>query len=92
MVILAINRCLDAVALQNVGLWYHHTTLEERLGIPFHELSAENLCKAMDYIYEPLRNGEGSVIDAKDNALPIKRDIVERYKELFGIRSRYPLL
>ena len=30
MIILAINRCLDAVALQNVGLWYHHTTLEER--------------------------------------------------------------
>ncbi len=86
MIILAINRCLDAVALQNVGLWYHHTTLEERLGIPFHELSTENLCKAMDYIYEPLRNEEGSVIDAKDNALPIKRDIVKRYKELFGIR------
>ncbi len=86
MIILAINRCLDAVALQNVGLWYHHTTLEERLGIPFHELSTENLCKAMDYIYEPLRNEEGSVIDAKGNALPIKRDIVKRYKELFGIR------
>ncbi len=34
----------------------------------------------MDYIYEPLRNEEGSVIDAKDNALPIKRDIVKRYK------------
>lgn len=86
MMILAINRCLDAVALQNVGLWYHHTTLEERLGIPFHELSTENLCKAMDYIYEPIRNEEGSVMDAKDNALPIKREIVERYKELFGIR------
>lgn len=40
----------------------------------------------MDYIYEPLRNEEGSVIAAKDNALPIKRDIVKSYKELFGIR------
>jgi transposase len=86
MIVLAINRCLDALALQNVGLWYHHTTLEERLGIPFHELSAENLCKAMDYIYEPIRNEEGVVIDAKDNALPIKKEIVEKTKELFGIR------
>jgi transposase len=86
MVVLAINQCLDALALDNIDLWYHHTTLEERLGIPFYMLSTENLCKAMDYIYEPIRNEKGKVIDAKDNAMPIKKDIVEKLKDLFNIR------
>ncbi len=86
MVILAINQCLDALALDNVDLWYHHTILEEQLGIPFYTLSAQNLCRAMDYIYEPIRDEEGRVIDARDNALPIKKAIVEKLKDLFNIK------
>ncbi|KXB03152.1 hypothetical protein AKJ48_04175 [candidate division MSBL1 archaeon SCGC-AAA261O19] len=86
MVVLAINQCLDALALDNVDLWYHHTILEERLGIPFYSLSAENLCKAMDYIYPPIRDQEGEVIDARDNAMPIKKDLVEKLKDLFDIK------
>jgi hypothetical protein len=48
----------------------------------------------MDYIYEPIRNEEGSVIDAKDNALPIKREITASLPDwaivgtVKGIRSR----
>lgn len=85
MTILAINQCLDAVALDNIDLWYHHTTLEELYGIPFYNLNTENLCHAMDYIYEPIIE-DGRVVDAKDNATAIKKSIVERLKELFDIK------
>lgn len=85
MVVLAINQCLEGVALDNIDLWYHHTTLEELYGIEFHNLSTENLCQAMDYIYEPIIEN-GKVIDAKDNAIAIKKTIVEKLKELFGIK------
>ena len=71
--------------MDNVDLWYHHTILEEHLGIPFYKLN-ENLCKAMDYIYEPMRDGEGKVIDAIDNAQPIQQAIVEKLKGLYDIR------
>lgn len=85
MTILAINQCLEAVALDNIDLWYHHTTLEELYSIPFYNLNTENLCRAMDYIYEPIIEN-GKVIDAKDNAIAIKRDIVHKLKELFDIK------
>jgi transposase len=85
MTILAINQCLEAVALDNIDLWYHHTTLEELFGIPFYNLNTENMCRAMDYIYEPIIE-DGRVVDAKDNALAIKKSIVARLKELFDIK------
>lgn len=85
IVVLAINQCIDAVALDNIDLWYHHTTLEELYSIPFYNLSTENLCKALDYIYEPIIE-DGKVVDAKDNAIAIKKSIVERLKELFDIK------
>ena len=51
MVVLAINQCLDALALDldldNIDLWYHHTILEEHLMIPFYKLNVENR-KAME--------------------------------------------
>ncbi len=85
IVVLAINQCIDAVALDNIDLWYHHTTLEELCSIPFYNLRTENLCKAMDYIYEPIIE-DGKVVDAKDNAIAIKKAIVEKLKELFDIK------
>ncbi|MDP2767414.1 MAG: IS1634 family transposase [Candidatus Methanoperedens sp.] len=85
MTILAINQCLESVALDNIDLWYHHTTLEELYSIPFYNLNTENLCRAMDYIYEPIIE-DGRVVDAKDNALAIKKSIVDRLKELFDIK------
>ena len=75
-IFMAINHCVDPVSKNQFEFWYKYTVLEKITGIKAEKLNAENLCTALDYFYP----------DGKDKAVEIEKEVVEKLKELFGIK------
>ena len=75
-IFMAINHCVDPVSKNQLEFWYKYTVLEKITGIKAEKLNAENLCTALDYFYP----------DGKDKAVEIEKEVVEKLKELFGIK------
>jgi len=75
-IFMAINHCVDPVSKNQFEFWYKYTVLENITGIKAMKLNAENLCTALDYFYPY----------GKDKAVEIEKEIVEKLKELFGIK------
>jgi len=75
-IFMAINHCVDHVSKNQFEFWYKYTVLEKITGIKAEKLNAQNLCTALDYFYP----------DGKDKAVEIEKEVVEKLKELFGIK------
>lgn len=75
-IFMAINHCVGPVSKNQFAFWYKYTVLEKTIGIKAEKLNAENLCTALDYLYP----------DGKDKAVEIEKEVVEKLKELFGIK------
>jgi len=75
-IFMAINHCVDPVSENQFEFWYNYTVLEKITGIKAEKLNAENLCTALDHFYP----------DGKDKAVEIEKELVEKLKELFGIK------
>ena len=75
-IFMAINHCVDPVSKNQFEFWYKYTVLEKITGIKAEKLNAQNLCTALDYFYP----------DGKDKAVEIEKEVVEKLKELFGIK------
>jgi len=75
-IFMAINHCIDHVSKNQFEFWYKYTVLEKITGIKAEKLNAQNLCTALDYFYP----------DGKDKAVEIEKEVVEKLKELFGIK------
>lgn len=75
-IFMAINHCVDPMSKNKLEFWYKYTVLEKITGIKAEKLNAENLCTALDYFYP----------DGKDKAVEIEKEVVEKLKELFGIK------
>jgi len=75
-IFMAINHCVGPVSKNQFEFWYKYTVLEKITGIKAEKLNAENLCTALDYFYP----------DGKDKAVEIEKEVVEKLKELFGIK------
>ena len=75
-IFMAINHCVGPVSKNQFEFWYKYTVLEKITGIKAEKLNAQNLCTALDYFYP----------DGKDKAVEIEKEVVEKLKELFGIK------
>ena len=75
-IFMAINHCVDHVSKNQFEFWYKYTVLEKITGIRAEKLNAQNLCTALDYFYP----------DGKDKAVEIEKEVLEKLKELFGIK------
>nr|QNO53849.1 hypothetical protein ALDDBJOO_00025 [Methanosarcinales archaeon ANME-1 ERB6] len=75
-IFMAINHCVDPVSKNQFAFWYKYTVLEKITDIRAEKLNAENLCTALDYFYP----------DGKDKTVEIEKEVVEKLKELFGIK------